>query len=67
MINSEADELRVSGEAFAATLAAAGRDIELVVEPGTRHGHLNDPGGAAASVSIDRIAARLAALAVHPS
>ena len=67
MINSEADELRVSGEAFAATLAAAGRDIELVVEPGTRHGHLNDPGGAAASVSLDRIAARLAALAVHPS
>jgi acetyl esterase/lipase len=67
MINGEVDELRVSGEAFAATLAQAGRDIEAVIEPGTRHGHLNDPAGAAASVSIDRIAARLAALAAHPS
>lgn len=62
MINGEVDELRVSGEAFAATLAAAGREIEAVIEAGTRHGHLNDPADPAASVSIDRIATRLAAL-----
>ena len=62
MINGEVDELRVSGEAFAATLAAAGREVEVVVEPGTRHGHLNDPAEPAASLSLDRIAARLAAL-----
>jgi acetyl esterase len=62
MINDEVDELRASGEVFAATLEAAGRDIELVTEPGTQHGHLNRPHEDAASVSIDRIAARLAAL-----
>ncbi|NLP83377.1 alpha/beta hydrolase [Microbacterium sp. CFH 90308] len=62
MVNGEADELRVSGEAFAATLRAAGRPIEVVTEPGTEHGHLNRPHEAAASVSIDRLAARLASL-----
>lgn len=61
MINGEVDELRVSGEAFAATLAASGREIEVVTEPGTRHGHLNRPAEPAASLSIDRIARRLAA------
>ncbi|WP_314504438.1 alpha/beta hydrolase fold domain-containing protein [uncultured Microbacterium sp.] len=68
MINDEADELRVSGEVFAATLAAAGRDIVVVTEPGTRHGHLNRPEEAAATASIDRVVARLAALSpVRPS
>ena len=62
MINGEVDELRVSGEFFAATLAAAGREIEVVTEAGTTHGHLNNPQLPAASVSIDRIATRLAAL-----
>jgi acetyl esterase/lipase len=62
MINGDVDELRVSGEVFAATLAAAGRDLELVTESGTHHGHLNRPLEPAASLSIDRIAARLAAL-----
>ncbi|WP_345800599.1 alpha/beta hydrolase fold domain-containing protein [Microbacterium sp. AZCO] len=62
MINGEVDELRVSGELFAATLAAAGRDVEAVTERGTTHGHLNRPAEAAASLSIDRIRARLAAL-----
>ncbi|MGI9824584.1 alpha/beta hydrolase [Agromyces sp. Marseille-Q5079] len=56
MINGEADELRVSGEAYAATLAAAGVDLELHLEPGTEHGHLNRPDEAAASASIDRLA-----------
>ncbi|MDQ0894373.1 alpha/beta hydrolase [Agromyces ramosus] len=55
MINDEADELRVSGEAFAATLVEAGVPLELVVEPGTEHGHLNRPGEPAASDSIERV------------
>jgi acetyl esterase len=63
MINGEVDELRVSGEVFASALAAAGREIEVVIEPGTDHGHLNRPdAGAAASASLERIATRLAAL-----
>ena len=62
MINGDADELRVSGQVFAATLRAAGREIDAVTEAGTQHGHLNRPHEPAASVSLDRIARRLAAL-----
>ena len=62
MINGDVDELRVSGEFFAATLTAAGREVEVVTEAGTTHGHLNKPHLPAASVSIDRLATRLAAL-----
>jgi len=62
MINGEVDELRVSGEHFARALAAAGRDILVLTEPGTRHGHLKRPEEPAAAASIERIAARLAAL-----
>lgn len=62
MVNSEVDELRISGEIFARTLAAAGREIEVVTEPGTIHGHLNRPLERAASCSIARIAQRIAAL-----
>jgi acetyl esterase len=62
MINGDVDELRVSGEVFAATLAAAGRQIVVIIEPGTDHGHLNRPQEAAASASLERIAARLTAI-----
>ena len=62
MINGEADELRVSGELFAVTLAEAGVPLELVVEPGTEHGHLNRPDEPAASASIDRVVRWLATL-----
>jgi acetyl esterase/lipase len=62
IVNGEIDELRVSGEAFGATLRAAGRPVEVVTEPGTRHGHLNNPHLPAAAATIDRIAARLASL-----
>ena len=65
MINDEADELRVSGEVFAASLVAAGVPLELVVEPGTVHGHLNRPDEPAASASIDRVARWIARLATH--
>ena len=62
MVNSEVDELRVSGEAFAATLAAAGVPTEVVTESGTRHGHLNRPDEAAASATINRVVRWLAGL-----
>ena len=65
MVNGEADELRVSGEAFAATLVAAGTTVDIVIEPGTEHGHLNRPDEPAASVSIERVVRWIAWLAAH--
>ncbi|UXW85118.1 alpha/beta hydrolase [Microbacterium azadirachtae] len=62
MINAEVDELRVSGEAFARTLAEAGVPIDVSIEPGTTHGYLNRPEEAAASRSIARYAERILAL-----
>ncbi|MFE5408976.1 alpha/beta hydrolase fold domain-containing protein [Microbacterium sp. NPDC056569] len=66
IVNGDVDELRVSGEAFAASLRAAARPVEVVTELGTEHGHLNRPHEAAASVTIDRFATRLAALSSSP-
>lgn len=63
MINSDTDELRVSGEAFAAKLRASGGEVDVSTEPGTLHGHLNRPEEAAASASLERFAARILALA----
>lgn len=64
MVNSDADELRASGEAFAERLRAAGREVSVSVEPGTTHGHLNRPDeGPGALATIERIAARLRDLA----
>lgn len=60
IVNGEVDELRVSAEVFAATLAAAGREIECLTEPGTGHGFLNRPAEPAAALVLARIAARLA-------
>ncbi|WP_159604931.1 alpha/beta hydrolase, partial [Agromyces humi] len=65
MVNGEADELRVSGEAFAATLRRAGATVDVVTEPGTEHGHLNRPDEPAASVSIERVVRWIAWLAAH--
>lgn len=56
MINDDTDELRVSGEAFAATLADAGVQVDVSVEPGTTHGHLNRPEGPGFVESIQRVA-----------
>jgi len=61
MINDEIDELRVSGEAFGATLRAAGVELDISTASGTRHGHLNKPDLAAATASIDRFARRILA------
>ena len=63
MINGETDELRVSGEAFARTLRAAGVPIQVSTETGTVHGHLNRPEEPGAHASLERFAARINALA----
>ncbi len=63
MINDETDELRVSGEAFARTLADAGVEIDVSTEAGTTHGHLNREDATAAG-SIDRFAARIRSLSL---
>jgi acetyl esterase len=44
ILNSEYDDLRASGEAFASALAEAGVPVRLHREPGATHGHLNRPG-----------------------
>jgi acetyl esterase len=43
VINAEYDDLRPSGEAFAAALALAGVDVRQVLVPGVLHGFLNQP------------------------
>ena len=55
VLNSDIDALRASGEAYAHALRAAGVDLTLVMEPGTHHGHLNEPDQAGASRSIERL------------
>lgn len=62
IVNGDVDELRVSGELFAATLTAAGVAVELALEPGTEHGHLNRPHEPAASATVDRVVRWLAGL-----
>lgn len=62
IVNDETDELRVSGEAFARTLDAAGVEVTAVVEPGTTHGHLNRPDESAFAATIERFAARIGRL-----
>lgn len=59
VLTSESDELRASGEQYAAELAAAGGTVLHVCEPGTVHGHLNEPDSAGAVRSIERITAWL--------
>lgn len=59
IIDGEADELRVSAESFARTLREAGVEVDIAVEPGTQHGHLNRPEAPAATASVDRFAARI--------
>jgi acetyl esterase len=63
VLNSDSDSLRSSGELFASELALAGVDVLVLREPGTRHGHLNEPELTEARRSIDRMTAWL----THPS
>jgi len=57
---SEVDGLRPSGEAFVASLAAAGVPVREELEPGTLHGHLNTPERPGAAASVRRMADWLA-------
>jgi acetyl esterase/lipase len=61
ILNSETDTLRASGEAYGARLAEAGVPVRVEYEPGTAHGHLNDPNDPGAERSIGRMAAWLLA------
>ncbi|MBL7498237.1 alpha/beta hydrolase [Frankia sp. CNm7] len=63
VLNSDADFLRASGEAYAAQLAAASVPVRVEFEPGSRHGHLNEPFTVAGERSLDRMTAWLAAAA----
>jgi acetyl esterase/lipase len=61
ILNSEADSLRSSGERFGEQLADAGVPVRVEYEPGTVHGHLNQPDDPAAMRSIERLVAWLSA------
>ena len=52
IVNAERDELRLSGEAFAADLARGGVDVEVIRERGTQHGYLNAFGDPAAERTL---------------
>ena len=57
--NSEFDELRASGETFAASLQAAGVPVEMVTARGVPHGHLNAVGSPMLEEAYQRFATRL--------
>jgi acetyl esterase len=65
IVDSDADSLRASGQRFAAELAAAGVDITVVLEPGTRHGHLDQPDGPGAVRTMQRITDWLGSTFAH--
>ncbi len=52
IVNSEADDLRSSGEKFARQLFAAGVHVSVSVEPDTLHGHLNEPSKTQAALTL---------------
>lgn len=52
----EHDGLRPSGEAFARQLEEAGVAIELRLEPGADHGHINEPADPTALPTVEAIA-----------
>jgi acetyl esterase len=56
VVTSEHDALRASAQLYAAALIEAGNDVAVVLEHGTPHGHLNEPGHPGAERTIARIA-----------
>lgn len=56
LLNADVDSLRASGDQFGVELAAAGVDVLVIREPGTLHGHLDNPESPAARRSIERMA-----------
>ncbi|MEZ0493921.1 alpha/beta hydrolase fold domain-containing protein [Kineococcus sp. TBRC 1896] len=61
VVTSDLDDLRPSGEAYAAALVAAGVEVTVVREPGVPHGHLNFPETAGAQRTVARLVAWLTA------
>jgi acetyl esterase/lipase len=62
VVNAEYDDLRASGEAFSASLAAAGIDVEQVLVRGVLHGFLNlSASFEPVDDALERIARRLTA------
>lgn len=59
----EADELRASGESFAAMLADAGVETSLHLEPTAGHGHINEPSDPTALPTIAAVAEWISARA----
>ncbi len=55
ILNSEADYLRASGEAYGDGLRNAGVEVTVETERGTHHGHLSGPDEPGAISSIDRM------------
>jgi acetyl esterase len=55
VLDSEIDDLRAAGAAFASAVVLAGGHLEYVVETDARHGHLNNPHDPIAHRSADRI------------
>ena len=55
IVNSDADPLRASGEAYAERLQSAGGTVSVDYERGTQHGHLNQPDALEGTRSIERI------------
>lgn len=65
IVDADLDPLRVSAERFAATLSDAGRSVELITEPGSRHGFLNEPDDPACERALAWIGSHLAAAALR--
>ena len=61
VVTCEYDDIRASGEAFAASLLAAGVPTTLRCEPGMLHGHLNLPGLPGAIATVDAMVVHLLA------
>lgn len=53
----ELDELRPSGEAFAELVRDAGGTVDVHLEPGAAHGHIDEPADATALPTVEVIAA----------
>lgn len=56
IVNSEYDDLRSSGDTFAAELAQAGVTVRSLIELGSLHGHLNEEGSAKALTTLKSFA-----------
>ena len=67
VLDAEFDDLRPSGEAFTASMAAAGVDVQHVLVRGLPHGFLNQPAAALEPVdrALDLMAAVIADTEIH--